>query len=115
MYVRTALLPGCNNLANELPNVLPDDIPTSSSSGDNISKLSVLNGYPFNSTTEGEVYELILQLDPSKGLETDGDLDIKSLKSIIVFKYKETIVKETRNSRKQEIEFSFLYTLYIHN
>ena len=56
-----------DKLANELPNVLPDDIATSSSSFDNINIKSTLNGFSFVSTTNREIYELILQLDCSKG------------------------------------------------
>ena len=70
-----------DKLANELPNVLPDDIVTSSSSFDNINIKSTLNGFSFVSTTNREIYELILQLDCSKGPGTD-EIDIKSLRSV---------------------------------
>ena len=70
-----------DKLVNELPNVLPDDIATSSSSFDNINIKSTLNGFSFVSTTNREIYELILQLGCSKGPGTD-EIDIKSLRSV---------------------------------
>ena len=60
---------------------MPDDIATNSSSFDNINIKSTLNGFSFVSTTNREIYELILQLDFSKGPGTD-EIDIKSLRSV---------------------------------
>ena len=66
-------------LAEKLPNISKDDIPSTSKSqyGKNISKYQ----FDFNKITELQIYELILKLDSTKGPGTDN-LDIKSLKSV---------------------------------
>ena len=66
-------------LAEKLPHMEPDDVP-------NASKYSDIGNSPkqafsFNTTTDREIYELILKLDPTKGPGTDN-IDVKSLKSI---------------------------------
>ena len=59
---------------------MPDDIATSSSF-DNFNIKSTLNGFSFASTTNREIYELVLQLDCSKGPGTD-EIDNKSRRSV---------------------------------
>ena len=66
-------------LANELPKVRPDDIPSTSYKM-NVDKAPEQK-FIFNPTTDREIYEKILQLDSTKGPGLDN-FDIKSLKSI---------------------------------
>ena len=67
-----------NKLAEKLPKLSKDDIPTTS----NIKYSNrTKNKFQFNETSEREVYELILKLDSTKGPGTDN-IDTKSLKSI---------------------------------
>ena len=68
-------------LAEKLPKMTIDDLPSASKSSINNCKRKIKHQFNFNTTTEREVYELILQLDTSKGPGTDN-LDTKSLKSI---------------------------------
>ena len=65
-------------LAEKLPNISKDDIPSTSNHKHN-KKLT--KRFNFNKITERQVYELILKLDSTKGPGTD-ELDTKSLKSI---------------------------------
>ena len=66
-------------LAEKLPKMTKDDVPSASRSITNQTKIK--NQFIFNTTTEREVYELILKLDSNKGPGTDN-IDTKSLKSI---------------------------------
>ena len=65
-------------LAEMLPKMTPDDIPSSSTKTD---KTTPKNKFQFRLVTEREIYETLLKLDPNKGPGID-ELDIKSLKSI---------------------------------
>ena len=67
-----------NKLAEKLPKLTKDDIPSTSNSKSYTKSKTMFN---FNETSEREIYELILKLDSSKGPGIDN-LDIKSLKSI---------------------------------
>ena len=67
-----------NKLAEKLPKLTKDDIPSTSKLKCNTKPKTKFN---FNKTSEREIYELILKLDSTKGPGTDN-IDIKSLKSI---------------------------------
>ena len=67
-------------LADKLPKITKDDVPSASKSRINFKK-KLKDQFIFNTTSEREVYELILKLDSSKGPGTDN-IDTKSLKSI---------------------------------
>ena len=66
-------------LAQQLPNLSPEDIPCTSK--DINYESFPMQKFMFNYTSEREVYENILQLDSTKGPGLDN-FDIKSLKSI---------------------------------
>ena len=66
-------------LAEKLPKLSDDDIPSTSNIMHN--KMKSKLQFTFNNITDRQVYELILKLDSTKGPGTDN-LDIKSLKSI---------------------------------
>ena len=67
-----------NKLAEKLPKLTKNDIPSTSKSNGYTKSKTIFN---FNETSEREIYELILKLDSTKGPGIDN-LDIKSLKSI---------------------------------
>ena len=66
-------------LADELPKMTNDDIPTTSTNRK--SSNSSNTQFTFNKVTDREVYEILLKLDSNKGPGTDN-IDTKSLKSI---------------------------------
>ena len=68
-------------LSEKLPKLDKGDIPCTSTNTTKRSCRLKKQTFSFNETTQREVYETILKLDPSKGPGVDN-LDVKSLKSI---------------------------------